>query len=151
MERLLRWLADILARMHDWLMSVNDGRSWGLNDKQMHFVVIGVFGIGLFFCVQLLFKWLAKRSVTAISWIYTFTVVLVVTFAVEAGQKVSGTGQMETQDVFYGVWGFIVAFAAYLAVKGIILVIRRIKNGKQDETPPGVRHFIGDRRGGRKK
>jgi len=151
MEKLLRWIADILARMHDWLMSVNDGRDWGLNDKQMHFVVVGLFGIGLFFCVQVLFKWLAKRSVTAISWIYTFTLVLVITFAIEAGQKVSGTGQMESRDVFYGVWGFIVAFAGYLAVKGIILAVRRLAKGKQDDTPPGVRHFIGDRRGGRKK
>jgi len=151
MEKLLRWLADILARLHDWLMSVNDGRSWGLNDKQMHFVVVGLFGIGLFFCVQLLFKWLAKRSVTAISWIYTFTVVLVVTFAVEVGQKVSGSGQMETRDVFYGVWGFIAAFAVYLAVKGIVRLIHRLKNGKQDKTPPGVRHFIGDRRGSGKQ
>jgi len=151
MEKLLRWIADILARMHDWLMSVNDGRDWGLNDKQMHFVVVGLFGIGLFFCVQVLFKWLAKRSVTAISWIYTFTLVLVITFAIEAGQKVSGTGQMESRDVFYGVWGFIVAFAMYLAVKGFILLGKRIICGKEDETPPGVRHYIGDRVGGPRK
>jgi len=150
MEKLLRWLADILARLHDWLMSVNDGRSWGLNDKQMHFVVVGLFGIGLFFCVQLLFKWLAKRSVTAISWIYTFTVVLVVTFAVEVGQKVSGSGQMETRDVFYGVWGFIVAFTIYLSVKGILRLLRYLIKGEEDKTPPGIRHFIGDRRGNRK-
>lgn len=151
MEILLRWIADILARMHDWLMSINDGQSWGLNDKQMHFVVVGVFGIGLFFCVQIAFKWLAKRSVTAISWIYTFTVVLVVTFAVEAGQKVSESGDMEGRDVFYGVWGFVAAFAVYLAVKGIVLLVRRLIKGKPDEIPPGVRHFIGDRRGARKK
>lgn len=151
MERLLRWLTEFIASVHDKLLSINDGQSWGLSDKQMHFVVIGLLGIGLFFCVQIAFKWLAKRSVTAISWIYTFTVVLVVTFAIEVGQRVSGSGDMETRDVFYGVWGFIVAFAGYLVVKGIILLLRRIANGKPDETPPGVRHFIGDRRGGRKK
>lgn len=151
MEKLLRWLVDILSRIHDKIMSVNDGREWGLNDKQLHFLVIGAVGIGMFFCVQLVFKWLAKRSVTAISWIYTFTVVLVITFAIEIGQKISGTGNMESKDIFYGVWGFIVAFAGFLTVKGIILLIRRIKYGEPDETPPGVRHFIGDRRGGRSK
>jgi len=151
MEKLLRWLADILSRIHDRLMSVNDGREWNFSDKEMHFLVIGLLGIGLFFCVQIVFKWLAKRSVTAISWIYTFTLVLVVTFAIEAGQKVSGAGTMESEDIYYGVWGFIVAFSIYLAVKGMILLIKYLFSDEEDRTPPGIRHFIGDRRGSRKK
>ena len=152
MERILKFLVDLIAAVHDWIMSLNDGYEWGLDDKEMHFAVIGLLGIGLFFAVQILFKWLAKRSVTAISWIYTFTVVLVVTFAIEAGQRVSGIGQMESMDIYYGVWGFIVAFGIYLAVKGFFLLLRHIFAGrKEEEIPPGVRHFIGDRVGGRKR
>ncbi len=150
MERLLRFITDILARIHDKIMSVNDGREWGLNDKELHFLVIGVLGIGMFFAVQIVFKWLAKYSVTAISWIYTFTVVLVITFAIEVGQRVTGTGNMESRDIYYGVWGFIVAFTMYLCIKGIIRLIRYLIKGEEDKTPPGIRHFIGDRRGDRK-
>jgi len=149
MEKLLRWIVKLLAWLHDKFMSINDGRQWGLNDKELHFVVIGVFGIGLFFAVQIVFKWLAKRSVTAISWIYTLTVVLVITFAIEVGQRFTG-GNMEIDDIFYGVWGFFAAFAAYLTIKGIILLIRSLFVEEKDETPPGTRHYIGDRRGGRK-
>lgn len=150
MEKLLRWITELLSWLHDKFLSINDGRQWGLNDKQLHFVVIGLFGIGLFFAVQIVFKWLARRSVTAISWIYTLTVVLVVTFAIEIGQRASGGGEMEAGDIYYGVWGFIAAFGVYLAAKGIVLLARRLISGKQDNTPPGTRHYIGDRRGGRK-
>jgi len=150
MEQILRFMADILARIHDKIMSINDGREWGLGDKELHFITIGVLGIGLFFAVQIVFKWLAKRSVTAISWIYTFTLVLVITFAIEAGQRVSGTGKMESMDIYYGVWGFIVAFTIYLSVKGILRLLRYLIKGEEDKTPPGIRHFIGDRRGNRK-
>lgn len=150
MGELLKWLTDLIARIHDKIMSVNDGREWGFNDKDLHFLVIGVLGIGLFFAVQIVFKWLAKHSVTAISWIYTFTVVLVITFAIEVGQRVTGTGHMESKDIYYGVWGFIVAFTIYLSIKGIIRLIRYLVNGEEDKTPPGIRHFIGDRRGGRR-
>lgn len=148
MERLLSWIVKLLAWLHDKFMSINDGHQWGLNDKELHFVVIGLFGIGLFAAVQMLFKWLAKRSVTAISWIYTFTVVLVVTFAIEIGQRVSG-GNMEAGDIYYGVWGFIVAFAGYIFIRSIIRVIRQLFVEEEDNTPPGTRHYIGDRRGGR--
>lgn len=148
MERLLSLIVELLAWLHDKFMSINDGRQWGLNDKGLHFVVIGLFGLGLFLAVQLVFKWLAKRSITAISWIYTFTVVLVVTFAIEIGQRVSG-GKMEAGDIYYGVWGFIAAFAGYIVIRGIFRLVRQLFTDEEDSTPPGTRHYIGDRRGGR--
>lgn len=148
MELLLKWIIELLAWLHEKFLSINDGRQWGLDDKELHFVIIGLFGMGLFFVVQIAFKWLAKRSVTAISWIYTLTVVLVVTFAIEIGQSVSG-GDMEAGDIYYGVWGFIVAFVGYLSIKWIILAVRGLFSDDDRSTAPGERHYIGDRRGGR--
>lgn len=150
MEQFLVWIADKLSELHDAFLSLNDGHNWGLDDKELHFVVIGVFGIGLFFAVQLLFRWLAKRSITVISWIYTFTVVLVVTFAIEAGQRMTGSGDIETMDVYYGVWGFIVAFIIYLLVRGTLRAIKSLFTDDDDNRPPEARHYIGDRRGGRR-
>lgn len=149
MEDLLRFVVGLIARIHEKIMSVNDGFSFGLNDKQLHFLVIGIFGICVFFVVQTVFKWLAKKRVTAISWIYTFTVVIVVTFAIEIGQRVSGTGEMESSDIFYGVWGFLAAFAVYLIVRGVIRLIRRVLSPDKGalEQPVGKRSFIGERSG----
>lgn len=152
MAELLKFFVDILSRIHDKVMSLNDGWELGFSDKQLHFLCVGLAGIGVFFAVQIAFKWLAKRSVTAISLIYTATLVVVATFAVEIGQKVSGTGDMEAADIYYGVWGFVAAFGVYLVIKLVIRAIKRLRAPEDpDNEPPGVRRYIGDRRGGRAK
>ncbi len=45
-----------------------------------------------------------------IAWIYVFTLIIVITFAIEIGQKVTNTGNMEFADIVFGVVGFIVMF-----------------------------------------
>ena len=70
------------------------------------------------------FKYLVRYSLTAISFIYTFTVLVVLVFAIEIGQKLTGRGNMEFQDIVEGLWGFLVAFAIYL---GIVIVVRWLK------------------------
>lgn len=65
--------------------------------------------------VQPVFKWLEKNNATVfISFIYVFTVVLVVTFAIEIGQAYSGTGDMDKKDILSGVAGFFAFFGIYL-------------------------------------
>lgn len=39
-----------------------------------------------------------------------FTLIIVITFAIEIGQKVTNTGNMEFADIVFGVVGFIVMF-----------------------------------------
>ena len=48
-----------------------------------------------------------------IAFIYVFTVMIVITFAIEIGQKVSGTGQMEFADIMYGLVGFLAMFLIF--------------------------------------
>ncbi len=60
----------------------------------------------------------------AISFIYTFTVLVVFVFAIEIEQKLTGRGNMEFQDIVEGLWGFIVAFAIYL---WFIIIVRWLK------------------------
>ena len=97
-----------------------------LNDKQLHFVVIGIIGILIFVFVHKLFKYLVQYSLTAISFIYTFTVLVVLVFAIEIGQKVTGRGNMEFQDIVEGLWGFLVAFAIYMAVGLCVYWVKRL-------------------------
>lgn len=115
-------MIEYVAKIHNYIMGLNDKYEYDFSDKQLHFLVIGVIGMLLIFIVYPLFKWLARTGhVMVIAWIYVFTVILVITFAIEIGQKVTNTGNMEFADIVFGVVGFfddvfhICAGAQYLS------------------------------------
>lgn len=125
MSEALYRLMGIIARIHNYIMHLNDRFEYNFSDKALHFLVIGVLGIGLIFVVYPLFKWLAqKKHIMAIAWIYVFTLILVITFAIEIGQKISGTGNMEFDDIVFGMPGFFTMFAAFVAVRGVYHGVR---------------------------
>lgn len=69
-----------------------------------------------------------------IVWIYVLTLIIVITFAIEIGQKVTGTGNMEFADIVMGVFGFIVMFLVFSVVRGIYKLIRNLIRGdRKDE------------------
>lgn len=112
----LKFITGIINYFHDNLILLTKFLGLSLNDKQLHFLVIGFLGIILFVLVDRVFKFLVRYSLTAISFIYTFTVLVVFVFAIEIGQKVTGRGNMEFQDIVEGLWGFLVVFVIYLTV-----------------------------------
>jgi len=117
-------LMEIVARLHERLMALNDARGWALSDKMLHFYVIGILGLALVLIIHPIFKYLAENGhVMAITWLYVFTVIIVLTFAIEIGQQISGTGAMEFADIVFGIGGFLLIFLVFAAVRGIILMI----------------------------
>ena len=112
------------ANFHDKLVLLTHSLGLHFNDKQLHFLVIGLLGIVLFMLVNKLFKYFVRYSLTAISFVYTFTVLVVLVFAIEIEQKLTGRGNMEFQDIVEGLWGFLVAFAFY---QGFVIVARWLK------------------------
>ena len=105
-------MIEYVAKIHNYIMGLNDKYEYDFSDKQLHFLVIGAIGMLLIFIVYPLFKWLARTGhVMVIAWIYVFTVILVITFAIEIGQKVTNTGNMEFADIVFGVVGFFLIFA----------------------------------------
>lgn len=125
MSEALYRIMGIIARIHNYIMHLNDRFEYNFSDKALHFLVIGVLGIGLIFVVYPLFKWLAqKKHIMVIAWIYVFTLILVITFAIEIGQKISGTGNMEFDDIVFGMLGFFTMFAAFVAVRGVYHGVR---------------------------
>lgn len=101
-------------------MELNDAYEYNFTDKQLHFLVIGLLGMAMIFAVYPLFKWLARRNhIMIIAWIYVFTMILVITFAIEIGQKVTNTGVMEFSDIVFGVLGFALFFLIFSVVRGI--------------------------------
>lgn len=136
MKELLYWCVGIIARIHTAIMNLNNAYEMNFTDKELHFLVIGVLGVAMIFVVYPLFKYLAKRNhEMVIAWIYVFTVMIVITFAIEIGQKITGTGQMEFADIMFGLVGFILMFLVFLMVRGlyhlILRLIRHIKNRKK--------------------
>lgn len=81
----------------------------------------------MIFVVHPVFKWLARRNhIMVISWIYVFTLIIVITFAIEIGQRVTHTGVMEFADIMFGVLGFICMFLVFSAVRGIYHVVLKV-------------------------
>ena len=135
MKEFLYMIVGWIAEIHSYLMRFNDSYEYNFSDKELHFIVIGLLGMAFVFIVYPVFKWLAKHNhVMVIAWIYVFTLILVITFAIEIGQKVTNTGAMEFADIVFGVVGFIVMFFIFSIVREIYhLICRLIKYLQNNE------------------
>ena len=127
MTKLLYWCVGIITRLHNEIMRLNDAFEMNFTDKDLHFLVIGLLGMAMIFVVYPLFKYLAKHNhEMVIAWIYVFTVIIVITFAIEIGQKITGTGNMEFADIMFGLVGFIVIFLIFSLGRALIHLIQRL-------------------------
>lgn len=139
MGRLLYYAVEIIARIHNYLLRLNDAYEYNFSDKELHFLIIGALGMGMIFVIHPLFKWLVKHNhIMVISWIYVFTMIIVITFAIEIGQRVTHTGSMEFADIAFGVFGFLSMFVVFSVIRGFYHLILRI-----------VKWWITNRNGGR--
>ena len=131
-EMLLRELTLIMAQVHDSLMRLNDGFELRLGDKDLHFVIMALAAMLLFFLVHAVFRRLAKWSITAVSFIYVFTVMTVLGFAIEIGQRISGTGEIDFADIVAGLYGVLAFFAVYTAYRLLAMGVHALlgKNRK---------------------
>lgn len=122
----------LVSKIHNAIMHLNDSCDINLSDKDLHFLIIGLLGMGMIFVIYPLFRYLAARDrVMLIAWIYVFTVIVVITFAIEIGQKITNTGNMEFADIMYGLIGFMAMFCVFLVIRmvfrGILWLIRYLK------------------------
>jgi hypothetical protein len=132
MGEVIKLIAEIVNMSHDILMHFTEALGLQLTDKDLHLWVIGVMGFLIFVFVQVLFKLIAQWSITAISFIYTFTVLIVIVFAIEIQQKITGRGNMEFADAVIGLYGFLLFFGAYLVITlAIKFIIKAINNKKK--------------------
>lgn len=125
MAKYLRMLVAWMSRAHEAIMTLNDSFETNFSDKELHFLVIGAVGLGLILLVYPLFKLLAsKNRVLAITWIYVLTVLIVLTFAIEIGQRITGTGSMEFGDIVAGMTGFFAVTAVISALHLLLWACR---------------------------
>ncbi len=127
MKTIVYYIIYWIAWIHDKILSINDSRNFFLTDKQLHFIVIGLLGLLMIFVVYPIFKSLAEHGHTmVIAWIYVFTLIIVITFAIEIGQWYSGTGLVELADIVYGILGFLAVFAVFAVIRGIYHAVLRL-------------------------
>lgn len=133
MKQIILFLASLVNDIHD-LITQRFGVQ--LSDKDLHFWVIGLIGMGLFLVVYLVFKWIEtfKFKTTILAFIYTYTLMVVLVFAIEIQQAITNRGNMEFADAAMGLWGFLVFFFFYAVVVGILYgMIRAVKKTRKKE------------------
>ena len=137
MKELLYFCVELISKAHNYIMRLNDAYEGNFTDKELHFLVIGLLGMAMIFVVFPIFSQLAKKGhMMTISWIYVFTVSVVITFAIEIGQKVTGSGSMEFADIMYGLVGFLSMYAIFCLIRFIIRgTIQLSRNARAKDAP----------------
>ena len=137
LKKLLYLIVEGIAKVHDKILTLNDTFEYTFTDKELHFIIIAIIGLSILFVIHPLFKALSKNHVMVISWIYVTTLIVVITFAIEIGQKITKTGNMEFADIMFGVIGFFTAFFAFCFVRGIwhfsVKMVKKYKEKKMVE------------------
>lgn len=141
MVEIIEMLVNLMNLIHDKTINYLSSMGYNFTDKQLHFIFIGVIGIIIFAFAQILFRVLAKYSITAVSFIYTFTILIFITVSIEIQQKLTGAGNMEFGDVFWGLYGFIYAFIIFLFIKLIIKLIKYLLNKYSKKAQTKNRNF----------
>ena len=124
MKEYLYLAVGIVAKFHDVIIHLNDRYETNFTDKELHFLVIGLLGMGLVLGLFPIFRYLVRRNhELTITGIYVFTLIIVITFAIEIGQKITGTGNMEFADIVFGIVGFLLFFLIFAVLRAIWLFI----------------------------
>lgn len=130
MREFIRTMAKIVNYIHDLLTDI---LGLYLTDKELHFWVIGFIGMVILLVVYVCFKIVEnmKWSTGILAFIYTFTILVVIVFAIELQQAITNRGNMEFADAVAGLWGFLVLFFVY-AVVGLVVyfIAKRFKRKK---------------------
>lgn len=129
MKEIILVLTEIINNIHDFiLIFVSDTLNLNATDKDLHFWIMGIIGIIIFIFVLILSNIISRLrfGITILSFIYTFTVMVVLVFAIEIQQALTSRGNMEFQDAAIGLWGFIVFFLIFVVLSFLYLFIKRI-------------------------
>lgn len=144
MKETILKLAELLNNIHDFIqIYVSNHLNLGLNDKDLHFWVMGIIGIFVFIFVLIVSKFISKLpfGITILSFIYSFTFMVVLVFAIEIQQALTKRGNMEFQDAVVGLWGFVVFFLGFVIISSIFLLIKRLLTRFTDKDSNGKVHL----------
>ena len=124
-KELLYNISIIVAKIHDYIMNLNNNLTNPFTDKELHFIVMGTLGMFMVLITYPLFKYLSKKNIMSITFLYVVTFMLMLIFSVEIGQQVTNTGLLDFEDIVFGISGFIIFFFIFISAKTIYLLIRK--------------------------
>lgn len=128
-KRITDILIKIIYRAHSYLLTLNDSYEMYLSDKWLHFLIIGIMGVFMLMIFFPLFKWLTKKHLEIlISWFYVFTILVVITFAIEIAQWYSNSGVMEFRDIVAGLAGYFLMSFVFIVIVRIVELIKKSHN-----------------------
>ena len=87
MERMLEGMVIFVAKIHNYILSLNDAYEKNFTDKQLHFLVIGILGMLILMVIYPLFKLLSENHILVIAFIYVFTVIVVITLLLKSVRR----------------------------------------------------------------
>ncbi|MEY2191106.1 hypothetical protein AB7942_00050 [Neobacillus sp. BF23-41] len=131
MKEIILMLTDLLNNVHDFIQFyASNYLNLGLNDKDLHFWIMGIIGIIVFLIVLILSKIISNMpfGITILSFLYTFTFMVVLVFAIEIQQAITNRGNMEFQDAIVGLWGYVVFFLGFVIISAVILTAKMFLN-----------------------
>lgn len=149
MKEIILLLAEVVNHIHDVLLFTTEKLGFQLTDKDLHFWIMGLLGIFTFFIVYKGFKYVEKLkwSTGIFSFVYTFTIMVVIVFAIEIQQAITQRGNMEFADAAIGLWGFLVFFMVYAILASALyfftLLMKKRKGGplEEENAPASSRKF----------
>ena len=128
-KRITDFLIEIIYKAHAYLLTLNNSYETYLSDKELHFLIIGIMGILMLMVFYPLFKWLVKKHLEIlIAWFYVFTVLVVITFAIEIAQWYSNNGVMEFRDIVAGLAGYFLMSFVFIVIVRIVDLIKKSHN-----------------------
>jgi sugar phosphate permease len=131
LKEIILMLTELLNNIHDFIqVYANNYLNLSLNDKDLHFWIMGIIGIFVFLIVLILSKLISKMpfGITILSFLYTFTFMVVLVFAIEIQQAITNRGNMEFQDAIVGLWGYVVFFLGFAIISSVFLIAKRLLN-----------------------
>lgn len=132
MTEILNGIVIVMNLIHDLIITIISGLGLPVNDKMIHFFFIGFLGLALYIFVDFTFKRLAKYGISLLSFIYTFSTIIVISLVIEIQQKITGEGNMEFSDITYGMWGFFLFLAVFIVFSLLFKVIfKKVKGNKK--------------------
>ena len=131
MKEFIQIIAEVVNNIHDFILFfVSDTLNSDATDKDLHFWIMGILGIIIFLFVFGISKVIIKMrfGTTILSFLYTFTVMVVLVFAIEIQQALTDRGNMEFKDAAIGLWGFILFFIAFVCISLVYLWVKKLLN-----------------------
>lgn len=136
MTNFLYKVIELIAVIHNYILTLNDKYEYNFTDKELHFLVIGLLGMGLILITYPVLRYLIKRNhIMTVTFIYVFSEIIVLSFAIEIGQKVTNTGKMEFKDILFGITGFLAMYIIFnIGVYGIKFIKKLLKEKTSNKT-----------------